>query len=83
VERKVTEIPPEERRRALLSLIGESPGIEQTELITHVARLFGWLRRGSDITRVMIGDLRELADADAIEGLPDRITLMPAPNQRQ
>jgi hypothetical protein len=73
VERKVTEIPPEERKKALLSIIGESPGIEEAELITVVSRFFGWLRRGSDITRELARDISELAKADLIEGRPHRI----------
>ncbi|WP_181663259.1 DUF3320 domain-containing protein [Actinomadura madurae] len=75
VSRKVTEIPPAERRLALLGLVGESPGMDEPELTTHASRFFGWNRRGSDIARAFAQDLLVLQEEGRIEGLPDRIVL--------
>lgn len=73
VPRKVTEIPPSERRQALLGVLGESPGIAEAELLKEVASFFGWQRRGPDITRLLTEDLRELVAQHLIEGRPHRI----------
>ncbi|TDE33666.1 DUF3320 domain-containing protein [Actinomadura sp. 6K520] len=75
VVRKVTEVPPAERRTALLEIIAESPGMTETELTTHTARFFGWNRRGSDIARAFAQDLLELREEGRIDGLPDRVVL--------
>ncbi|MFI0444579.1 DUF3320 domain-containing protein [Actinomadura sp. 6N118] len=75
VYRKVGEVPSQERKAALLGIIGESPGISQDELTTHAARFFGWLRRGADINRAFAQDLSELQKGGHVEGLPDRVTL--------
>ncbi|MFE9101978.1 DUF3320 domain-containing protein [Actinomadura geliboluensis] len=73
VLRKVAEVPPAERRLALLGVIGESPGMTETELITHTARFFGWNRRGTDITRAFTQDLKHLQEEGLIGGLPGRV----------
>lgn len=75
VLRRVTEIPPAERRMALLETIAESPGMSETELTTHTARFFGCNRRGSDITRAFGQDLLILQQEGRIDGLPDRVVL--------
>ncbi|MFI0348933.1 DUF3320 domain-containing protein [Actinomadura sp. 9N407] len=74
--RRIAEVPPVERRAAMLGVIGESPGISEDELTTLVARFFGWGRRGQDITRALAEDMRALVIDGRIEGLPDRITLL-------
>ncbi|TDC19630.1 DUF3320 domain-containing protein [Actinomadura bangladeshensis] len=73
--RRVAEVPPAERRTALLGLIGESPGMDETELTTLAARFFGWNRRGPDIARAFAEDLLRLQEEGRIDGLPDRIVL--------
>ncbi|WP_165978320.1 DUF3320 domain-containing protein [Actinomadura darangshiensis] len=75
VARKVTEIPPAERRTALLEIIAESPGISEVDLTTHAARFFGWNRRGSDIARAFAEDLSKLDEEGRISGVPNRIVL--------
>jgi very-short-patch-repair endonuclease len=75
VLRRVAEVPPRERRLALLGVIGESPGMTETELTTHTARFFGWNRRGPDIARAFSEDLVKLQTEGLIDGLPDRIVL--------
>ncbi|HEU5026812.1 MAG TPA: DUF3320 domain-containing protein [Spirillospora sp.] len=75
VLRKVAEVPPAERRLALLSVIRESPGMTETELTVHTARFFGWNRRGSDIARAFNQELLKLQEKGLISGLPDRIVL--------
>ncbi|GAA4241807.1 hypothetical protein GCM10022254_72160 [Actinomadura meridiana] len=73
--RKVAEVPPVERRTALLEIIAESPGITEAELTANAARFFGWTRRGSDIARAFGDDLRRLQEEARIDGFPDRIVL--------
>jgi hypothetical protein len=73
--RRVAEVPPAERRTALLGLIGDSPGMDETELATLAARFFGWNRRGPDIARAFAEDLVKLKEEGRIDGLPDRIAL--------
>ncbi|WP_149263576.1 DUF3320 domain-containing protein [Actinomadura sp. K4S16] len=75
VLRKVSEVPPAERRLALLGVIGESPGIDEDDLTIHTARFFGWSRRGPDIARALSDDLRRLQKEHRIQGFPNRITL--------
>ncbi|MBW8486195.1 DUF3320 domain-containing protein [Actinomadura parmotrematis] len=73
VSRRVTEVPPAERRLALLGLIRESPGISESDLTFLAARFFGWNRRGSEIAHAFNQDLVDLQKEGLIGGLPDRI----------
>lgn len=75
VPRKVAEVPPEERRLALLAVIGEGPGMTETELTTHTARFFGWRRLSPNIKSAFAQDLLKLQEEGRIDGLPDRIVL--------
>src|SRR5690606_41280283 len=62
VPRRVAEVPPEERRLALLGIIGEAPGMTETELTTHTARFFGWRRLSPNIKNAFAQDLLKLQD---------------------
>ncbi|WP_173390675.1 DUF3320 domain-containing protein [Actinomadura litoris] len=75
VLRRVAEIPAQERKLALIGIIGESPGITEPELTVVATRFFGWNRRGSDIVRTFAHDLTELQEEGHIDGRPDRILL--------
>jgi hypothetical protein len=49
-QRAVEHVPEEELRIAVLSLLTEARSATQDELLTAVARIFGWGRKGKDIT---------------------------------
>jgi len=73
VQRGIAEVSPEERRRALLGVIEEAPGISLDDLLREVASFFGWQRLGPDIRRTLTDDVHGLAAQGAVEGLPSRI----------
>ncbi|MFF0112443.1 DUF3320 domain-containing protein [Streptomyces prasinus] len=58
--KKVTHVPPIERRVALLGVLSESPGLQRTELARETARFFGWLRLGPDIRAAFEADIERL-----------------------
>ncbi|MEV5430507.1 DUF3320 domain-containing protein [Streptomyces sp. NPDC052701] len=58
--KKVSHVPPVERRVALLGVLSESPGLQGTELARETARFFGWLRLGPDIRAAFEADIEEL-----------------------
>ncbi|MFI8191467.1 DUF3320 domain-containing protein [Streptomyces sp. NPDC085946] len=58
--KKVSHVPPVERRVALLGVLSESPGLQRTELARETARFFGWLRLGPDIRAAFEADIEEL-----------------------
>ncbi|MFG3322345.1 DUF3320 domain-containing protein [Streptomyces sp. NPDC048171] len=58
--KKVSQVPPAERRIALLGVLSESPGMRREELARETARFFGWLRLGPDIKAAFDQDIEEL-----------------------
>jgi hypothetical protein len=48
-EREVKHVPTEELRLAIRHLVADAHTITHDELSRHVARVFGWQRRGPDI----------------------------------
>ena len=51
--RSVEQVHNQELALALISLVHDARSISQDELTTRIARLYGWNRRGSDITSRM------------------------------
>jgi hypothetical protein len=78
VKRNVGDVPSLEREIALLRTVEESPGITEEEVRKEVARVFGWQRVGPDIRAALTDDLTSLARRGLIEGLPNRIRIVPA-----
>ncbi|MCC5953684.1 MAG: DUF4011 domain-containing protein [Acidimicrobiia bacterium] len=75
--RKVTDVPPSELRAALVGVIDDGTKVQHDELTRRVAQIFGWGRRGSDITAaldncldaaVADGQLKRLADGSYEQG---------------
>ena len=75
--RAVQEIPGAELELALVNLVRDARRISQDDATVHVARLYGWNRRGPDITRrfatiiaqlVADGRLARAADGLAVPG---------------
>ncbi|WP_239090038.1 DUF3320 domain-containing protein [Sphaerimonospora thailandensis] len=75
-ERKIMHIAPAEREVAILAIVGEAPGISESELIAEVSRFFGWRRRGAEITSTLRRDLQNLSKKGRISGDLDRITVI-------
>src|SRR5487761_1139225 len=51
--RDIEHVHDDELTLALINLVHDAGGINHDELTTRVARLYGWIRRGSDITTRM------------------------------
>jgi REase_MTES_1575/Protein of unknown function (DUF4011)/AAA domain/Protein of unknown function (DUF3320) len=51
--RSADEIPPDELRLAVINLARDARRVRREELTFEVARLFGWNRRGADITAAL------------------------------
>ncbi|MFC7247604.1 DUF3320 domain-containing protein [Catellatospora aurea] len=49
--RSVEQVHDDELALALTNLVRDAGGVARDELSAHVARLYGWTRRGPDITR--------------------------------
>ena len=52
-ERPIAEVAPIELQAAIVRLVADAHAIEQADLTTAVARIFGWTRKGADIQAVL------------------------------
>jgi len=66
-ERKIDLIAREELDLALLRLIKDARRISEDELTFSVARLFGWNRRGPEISRALDDSVRRLIRSKNVE----------------
>lgn len=76
--RKVDEVPDSELELAIRSVVSDARSITQEELTRHVARLFGWQRRGSDITQRLGRAVERMIRSGQLRRSGDRIQLQPA-----
>lgn len=58
--RTVSQIPKEELDAAILMAVREARSVVEDELTKHVAGMFGWARRGPDISAAMERSVRRL-----------------------
>ncbi|MEW2105386.1 DUF3320 domain-containing protein [Streptomyces cellulosae] len=77
--KKVSQVPPTERRIALLGILSESPGMHREELARETARFFGWLRLGPDIRSAFNQDIEELLTRNAVEEGPSGLVPLEGP----
>jgi hypothetical protein len=63
-----------ELAKALTWLTRDAGGISQDERSTRVARLYGWSRRGPDITTRLLGLIAKLLDEGLLTGTKDNLT---------
>ncbi|MYR47392.1 DUF3320 domain-containing protein [Streptomyces sp. SID5910] len=77
--KKVSQVPPAERRIALLGILSESPGMRREELARETARFFGWLRLGPDIKAAFDKDIEELLARNAVEEGPSGLVPLESP----
>ena len=64
--RKVAELPPEEIDKAVARLVADAHAIRSSDLLVHVARLFGWQRTGADIAYTIEDSIDRLVGAGAL-----------------
>lgn len=64
--RDVTEVPVAELDLAVRMLVKDARAITWEELTTRVARLFGWNRKGPDITQALDAIVQALLHQDAL-----------------
>jgi hypothetical protein len=64
--REVGEIPHLELELAVAQLVIDARAISSDELTSSVARLFGWRRRGPDITEALGRAIHSCIQPDAI-----------------
>lgn len=72
-QRDISQVHDCELSKALAWLTRDADGISQDELSTRVARLYGWSRRGSDITTRLHGLIAELLDEGLLAGTTDNL----------
>lgn len=72
-QREVKYLPREELRLAVLRLVDEVHSISDDELMTHVARLFGWQRVGPDIRAALEGVVEELVRGGSVNRNRDHL----------
>lgn len=73
-QRDISQVHNYELAEALVWLTRDAGGISQDELSTRVARLYGWSRRGSDITARLDGVIEKLLDDSWLAGTTDNLT---------
>lgn len=61
-QRTVAQVPESELRNALTFLLRDAGTVSQGELFTATARIFGWNRRGPDITNRLTWVLRRMSE---------------------
>ncbi|WP_052605245.1 DUF3320 domain-containing protein [Acidithrix ferrooxidans] len=70
------QITREELGHAIMNLVDDAQAIQRDQLLAEVARIFGWQRKGSEVTRVLESVIDELAEAGRISEKEGRIQVM-------
>ena len=73
--RDIAEVHDDELAFALIRLVDDAGGVSQDDLATRVARLYGWTRRGPDITARMQALITDLRASGALSGGDDNLTI--------
>jgi very-short-patch-repair endonuclease len=73
--RTVDQIHPTELQAALVQLVRDGGGVAWDELSVTASRLFGWNRRGRDITDRLDAVLQDLIDAGRLVRTADELRL--------
>lgn len=72
--RDVEHVPGQELSLALVNQVRDTGGITRDELTASVARLYGWTRRGPDITARLDGLIDRLLADGTLAGHADNLT---------
>jgi hypothetical protein len=67
-QRQITQIHDRELEEAIVQLTRDASSISQDDLTTAIARLFGWTRRGTDISQRMTTLIRWLLNNGTLSG---------------
>ncbi|KWW99028.1 Uncharacterized protein LI90_660 [Carbonactinospora thermoautotrophica] len=73
--RTVEQVHDDELGAALVNLVRDAGGISHDDLTAAVARLYGWNRRGSDITARLDGLIAKLLADGTFTGGPESLAL--------
>lgn len=73
-KRTISQVHDSELDLALVKLVRDAAGIGEEELTAVVARIFGWERRGSEITARLRQRIAALMDGGTLSGTPDRLS---------
>ena len=76
-KRTVGQIHDSELDLALRRLVADAAGISADELTARVARIYGWERRGSDISVRLSARITALLHSGALQGTVDGLTTPP------
>jgi hypothetical protein len=74
-ERTIEQVHDQELAQALTNLVRDAHSISQDELTTRTARIYGWTRRGPDITNRMASLINALLAKSILTGAPDNLTI--------
>lgn len=74
-QRPISQVHESELDLALLKLVSDAAGIGQEELTTRTARIYGWERRGPDITSRLQERIASLIARGLLTGTPDTLTV--------
>jgi len=75
VTRTVEQVPDSELASALVLYVRDSGAVSSDDVLTAVARLFGWNRRGPDISARLTAVLQRLRDEGQLTGTPNALTV--------
>ncbi|WP_229070999.1 DUF3320 domain-containing protein [Actinoplanes sp. DH11] len=76
-QRTVEQVHDDELVLALTNLVRDTGGVSRDELSAHVAKLYGWTRRGADIARRLERLIDRLVRSGALSGNGLSLTLGP------
>lgn len=82
-QRSVSQVHASELDLALVRIVSDAGGIGEEELTIRVARIYGWERRGPDITAALRERVYSLLDRGLFAGTPDSLTVNRPPKGAQ
>jgi hypothetical protein len=74
-QRTIEQVHDHELTLALVGLVRDAASISQDELTTRAARLYGWTRRGPDITSRLGALISGLLAQNILTGNPENLTI--------
>jgi hypothetical protein len=81
-QRTISQVHESELDLALVKVVSHAAGIGQDELTTRTARIYGWERRGSDITSRLGERISSLLVRGLLAGTPDNLTIARHPTDQ-
>jgi very-short-patch-repair endonuclease len=75
-QRSVSQVHGSELDLALIQIARDAGGIGEEDLTVRTARIYGWERRGPDITAALRERIASLLDRGLFTGTPDNLTVV-------